>query len=205
MIRISVTDLESWRYHRNSDDQGLDSLLRRLAHVEPPSIEMQAGKALAKFFESAQAGEQDAAVIDGWRILFDLDAEIDLPPIRELKIEEVFQTPSGQVTLVGQVDDLFGLTVRDQKLTKSFDVEEKYIDSLQWRAYLTMFRARRFIYDVFVGRVSEKDHEVTIRDYHPLTFYSYPGMRADVERAVRELAEIVGRYQPQIAALKGAA
>lgn len=207
-IRLRVSDLETLRYHHLLEDRTLDDLLRQLARVEPPNRKMDAGKALAKFFEHAREGVQDAAVVDGWRFNFNLAP--DAPPFplttyRELKHEKVYETPSGPVVLVGVVDGLDGLTVRDQKLTDNPDIEDKYLDSLQWRAYLDMFGARRFVYDLFVGRVPDHDDEVKITAYHPVTFYSYPGMAADVTRAVCELAEIVSRYESQIAALKGAA
>jgi len=205
MIRLSVTALESYRYFKNAEDGDLDRLLADLAHVSPPTRKMAAGRALAKFFEHARDGAQDAAVVDGWRFDFNLDAAVALPALRELKVEEVFQTSSGPVTLVGKLDGIEGIDVHDQKLTDSLDVEGNYIDSLQWRAYLAMLGAKRFVYDIFVGRVSEREEVVTVSGYHRLVFYSYPNIRADVERAVGELAEVVTTYQPQIAALKGAA
>jgi predicted ester cyclase len=100
------------------------------------------------------------------------------------------------------VDGFHGVTVRDQKLTESLDVEGRYIDSMQWRAYLAMLGAKQFIYDVFVGKVVPEEQTVLVREYHKLTFYAYPEIQADVTRAVCELAEVVARHQAQIAALK---
>jgi hypothetical protein len=204
MLRISVTDLESFRYFKNLEDRTLDDLLADLAHVSPPTPKMAAGKALASFFETARIGDTEEVLVDGWQFFFDLDAAVPLPVVREMKVEETINTPCGPVTLVGKVDGLDGLTVRDQKLTDSLDAEGRYVDSLQWRSYLTMFGARRFIYDVLVGKLDEKQQTVTVREYHPLTFYSYPGMREDVERAVCELAEVVSANQEKIAALRAA-
>lgn len=205
MIRLSVTDLESFRYWKGREDATTEDLLRELAHVAPPTRQMMAGRAWARLWESSSPGELDAAVIDGWRFIFALDAALYVPPIREFKIEEVIDTPSGQVTLVGKVDSFEGLTVRDQKLTERFEIEERYTDSIQWRCYLTMLKARRFVYDVFVGKHDDVEDEVRIVEYHPVTFYAYPSVRADVEKAVCELAEIVTAHEHQIAALKGAA
>lgn len=203
MMRLSVTDLESLRYFRTSEDASLDKLLLDLAHVSAPTPKMEAGRAMAKFFETAQVGSIiDGSKIDGWTLCFDMDAEIDLPQVREMKIEQEYSTPSGPVTLVGKVDGFHGITVRDQKLTESLDAEGRYVDSLQWRAYLSMLGGKRFIYDVFVGKVVPEEKTILIREYHRLPFYSYPDMQADVSRAVADLAEIVARYQPQISALK---
>lgn len=195
MIRLSVSDLESYRYWRANEDAPVGDLLERLAHTAPSTPQMEAGKALAKLFEHVTPRSIDEWEGDGWRFKFEIEgARMELPAIRELKGEIQIATPVGPVTLVGKVDGMEGVTVIDQKLTERFDAE-RYLDSLQWRAYLEMFRARRFRYDVFVGRYG-KDHDVTITEYHPLTFYAYPGMRADVEKAVRELAEVVAEFIP---------
>lgn len=197
MIRLSVTDLESYRYWKAREDQGLDALVRSLKHEDPPSPQMMAGKAFAKLFETAGTEEITYRDVDGWRFCFaDLgDAEIELSPVRELKAEMRFDTPSGPVMLVGKVDSLHGLTVHDQKLTERWDAE-RYVDSLQWRAYLVMFGARAFVYDVFTGRYDGTT--VYVYDYQPMTFYAYPGMRGDVEQAVTDLASIVAEHIPSM-------
>jgi hypothetical protein len=203
MIRLSVTDLESLRYFKSAEDATLDKLLLDLAHVSAATPKMEAGGAMAKFFETVDCESVVGNVtVDGWTLCFALDDAIDLPQVREMKIEQEFKTPSGLVTLVGKVDGFHGVTVRDQKLTESLDAEGRYIESLQWRAYLTMLGAKRFVYDVFVGKVVEEERTVLVREYHKLPFYAYPEMQADVTRAVCELAEVVARHQTEIDALK---
>ena len=198
MIRLSVSDLESYRYWKEREDSTVKDLLARLAHTSPPTPQMEAGRALARVFERANGDDLHIITVDGWTFDFtQLDATLDLAPIREIKAEIEIETPSGPVTLVGKADGLHGLRVRDQKLTERYEAE-RYLDSLQWRAYLTMFGAREFIYDVFVGRYS--GNLVTIYDYERLPFHAYPNMRADVERAVCELAEVVARFVPEAAA-----
>lgn len=196
MIRLSVSDLESWRYWCDDEDATLDNLLKRLRHDEPPTPAMQAGRAFARLMETAQPGDMDGAVVDGWRFVFALNDEIALPQVRELKAEQVFETPSGPVTLVGKVDGMSGLVVHDQKLTERTDVE-RYLDSLQWRAYLVMFGAQRFVYDLFQCRYHE--NVVTIYGYEPVAFTAYPGMRRDVELAVAHVAAIVAKHMPEAA------
>lgn len=209
MLRISVSDLESFRYWKDNEDSTLAELVARLTKKDPPTPQMEAGRALAKLFEFATPRSIDAWEGDGWAFRFELDgARFTLPDARELKAEVVFDTPSGLVTLVGMVDGLDGLTVRDQKLTEKFDAE-RYLDSLQWRAYLVMFSAKEFVYDIFVAKYERERgytdaegvfHEgaftkqVTIREYHPLRFYAYPSIRADVQKAVSELAEVIVAY-----------
>lgn len=212
MIRLSVTDLESFRYWKADEDASAEALVARLKHAEPPTPQMAAGKAFAKLFENAKPGELFSAEADGWSFDFSrVDAELPQAAHREVKGELEIATPSGPVVLVGKVDGFDGLTVRDQKLTEKWDAE-RYTDSLQWRAYLLMFGARAFTYDVFLAKYDLDDGRrgsrgfdneegpppanwVEIREYHPVTFYAYPGLREDVERAVAELAAVVADLQ----------
>ncbi len=197
MIRISASDLEGFRYWKSNEDSTLEELIARLSHKEPPTPKMEAGAAFAKFMEHAREGAVNSVMVDGWEFFFALEDTIALPPMREIKAEVEMQTPSGPVTLVCKCDALDGLTVRDQKLTERFD-PERYLDSLQWRAYLVVFGAKEFVYDVFVGRYdSQGEKSVTVTEYHPVKFYAYPNMKADVERAVCELAELIARYIPE--------
>ena len=193
-LRISVSDLDSYRYWKEADDQDLEALLKRLRGDDAPSPQMRAGTAFHKIMEYAHEGELRAQEMDGWRFEFALDSEIAIPAIREMKAELPLETPSGRILLVGKVDAMDGLTVRDYKLTERFDAE-RYADSLQWRAYLLMFGGNRFVYDVFQAGYDE--NSVTVYDYHALTFYPYPTMREDVIREVHALAEIIARYLPE--------
>jgi hypothetical protein len=203
MIRLSVTELETLRYWKDRDDRDLADLLADLRKESPPSPQMAAGRAFAKFFETTPIGYAGTECeIDGWRFSWELDVEVEIPDARELKGELHMDTPSGPVTLVGMVDGLDGRWVHDQKLTEQWEAE-KYIDSLQWRAYLVMFEATAFVYDVFVGRYKrDKDRQivpgqVTVTDYHRMPFYTYPGIERDVQLAVNELAAIVARHLPE--------
>lgn len=196
MIRLSVSDLESFRYWKMRDDQDVADLVRKLKHDEPPTPQMEAGRAFATLMENAIP---DTVMVERTVFPWTFDfrplerRELSLPAVRELKAEVVFTTPSGPVTLVGKVDGIHGRRIHDQKLTERWEAEN-YVDSLQWRAYLVMFEALAFTYDVFVGRYD--GHKVTITDYHPCTFYTYPTIRADVERAVCELAAVVSEHMP---------
>lgn len=198
MIRISVTDLESYRYWRAGEDPSLADLLVRLRHQEAPTFKMESGQAFAKLFENAGPGWIDFERIDGWTFDFsELTVGIALPPLRELKAEVVFETEYGPVTLVGKVDGLNGREVHDQKLTENIDAE-RYFDSLQWRCYLVMFEASTFVYDLFLGKYDEDEKRVTVVDFQPMTFYRYPDIRKDVERAVTELAGVIVKYAPDL-------
>lgn len=184
-LRVSATDLDQLRYFRSSDME-LSDLLARLRRETEPTEAMAAGIAFHTILENADVGELTEVTQDGYTFRFDLDAEIALPRIRELKLEKVYRVDGIDVTLVGKVDALSGLTVYDHKTTSRFDAEN-YADAIQWRAYLDMFGARKFIYNVF--EVAEKDGIRIVRDFHELPLYHYPALHSDV---MESLSDFVG-------------
>ena len=195
MLRVSVTDLDQLRWYRNSEDMELGTLLRRLRREEPPSEAMAAGKAFHSILEHAGECELSSVEQDGFVFQFDMDGEIDLSPIRELKAERVYTVGGMDVELVGVVDGITGTMVEDHKLTARFNVET-YTDSLQWRCYLDMFDAASFRYNIFEAR-QDRDGIYVVYGYHFMTFYRYPGLRDDVERAVADFAQFAAEYLPE--------
>lgn len=194
-MRISVTDIDSWRYYKATEDMVVEELLRRLRKQEPPSRAMLAGRALHSVLEHAKDGDLDYAEADGFRFRFEADCALSLPSVRELKGEMLIPSRYGPVTLVGVVDGLDG-AIYDHKLTARFDAE-RYADSYQWRCYLVMFGASKFIYNVFEGQEDEKRAEWAIRGFQQFTLYAYEGMKADVAREVAELADFVAQHVPE--------
>ena len=194
MIRISTTWLDSFLYWQSAEDMPVEELIARFKGEEPPTPQMRAGQALHALLEDISASNLFTAHKDGFSFRFDIDASIPIAPIKELKGEQIIETRAGRVNLVGKVDALHGRLIRDYKLTERFDAE-RYADSYQWRAYLMMFDARMFVYDVFTGKVDGTD--VRIYGYDELPLYAYPGMEADVQRVTGELAELIARYWPE--------
>src|SRR5690349_10294117 len=184
MLRISVSDLDCYRRYKQNEDVTLEQCLAQLRRETPPSPSMLAGRALHSFFEHADPDGLETlwAQREGYRFTFDCDVEMELPAVRELKGELEIKTPSGPVTLVGVVDGM-DRAIYDYKLTGQFDAE-RLINSYQWRCYLLMFGADRFVYRVFVGQEDvfgagfdgEQFFEWTIREYHELPIYRYPEM-----------------------------
>ncbi len=193
-MRISVTDLDSWRYYKASEDMDLTQFLTRLRREEPPSKSMLAGRALHKLLETAE-GEIEIAEADGFKFRFQADCAIPLLPVKEMKGEMEIRTPVGPVTLVGVVDGMDGV-IYDHKLTERFDAE-RYANSYQWRCYLTMFGARRFVYNAFEAKEDEKLGEWVVWGFHQLPLFAYEGMRADVEREVSEFAYFLHTAMPE--------
>jgi hypothetical protein len=213
-MRLSVTDLDQYRIWLEMEDVGPEWLIDRLTKFEP-SQAMEAGSAFHKCLEVATA-DLAVATADGFTFNFDLEASIELTNIRELKI--VREVISG-VFLVGRVDAVIGNCIRDYKATERYDAE-RYFESMQWRAYLDLFEVDAFEYSIFeIKEESARDRKVrqahsdddegdnlfgtdtqvashlyTVRDYHSLKMYAYPGLHDDVLRCVSDLADFIRRH-----------
>src|SRR5579859_7493831 len=188
-MRISVTHLDQLAYFHASDgepwEMSLDELVRRLLNQEPPSPAMAAGTAFHSILENAKAGDELREVErDGFKFRFEVDGET--------------------VTLSGQVDAFTGWRVDDHKLTERLDAE-KYADSWQWRAYLSLYGCDEFRYNIFECYLRERENVRIVHSYHPLTFYRYPDMESDLQRAVEQFTHFVRTYAPQYVALRSAA
>jgi hypothetical protein len=149
--------------------------------------------------QCAQAGDEiGSADVNGFTFYFADDISIALPPVRELSVEKKYATPHGIVLLRGRLDGDDGHTVHDHKLTFSGLDVERYAESLQWKAYLDMTGRRRFQYNVFIGKLSKDEREVTVSECHSFEFWPYPEMGDEVHQRVCELAEFVSKYVPEL-------
>lgn len=192
MIRISASNLDTYRRYKLNEDVTLEECLADLRRESPPSPAMLAGRALHKILETADYGDEAISVErDGYTFYFQGDIAVDIPVVRELKGEMLMQTPCGTVSLVGVVDGMDS-SVIDYKLTGRWDAE-RLADSYQWRFYLHMFNRTRFVYKVFVGD-EKKPNEWEIREYHELTMFAYPGMEEDLRKEIEEFAAFMNKY-----------
>ncbi len=192
-IRLSASDIETYRYYILNEEATLEDCLASLRRERPATPAMEAGKALHGILEDAVHGGEAfyRAERDGFRFSFKCDIALDVSPVRELKGEMEIPIAGGVATLVGVVDAI-DTSVTDYKLTGRFDAE-RFADSYQWRCYLHMFGASRFVYRVFVGR-EVGDHDWVISEYHELPVYRYPGMKQDVVRKIEEFAAFARKY-----------
>lgn len=185
-LRVSATDIDQLRYFRSVDDMELAELIARLRHLMPSTDAMEAGTALHAALENAEPGDHKGFTHDGYTFSFDADAEIDLPAIREFKTEREVEIAGALVTLVGKVDAMHGRRIDDHKFTAKFD-PDRYLDSYQWRLYLSLFDADEFRWNVFEA-IEGAPKNYVIRNVHKLTMHRYPDMEEDIER---ELGEFV--------------
>lgn len=199
MIRLTVTNLESFRRYREHEELTLAQLLREIRKERPQTPAMRAGEVLHSILEKPPADAEWLEVIerDGYRFRFDIDGEIVLKPFRELFGKRIYYIGRTEVELRGKADSIDGVGIDDHKLSKSFDAQ-RYHDSCQWRAYLSIFGADRFTYNVFVGgeegRAEDGPVEWLIDEFHQVTFYRYPELEAEIIRELEQYVDFARRH-----------
>lgn len=194
-LRVSATDLDAYRRFRDDDEADLAALIQQLRRLMPSTDAMQAGTALHSALERAGEGDHKGFQFDGYTFSFETDAELDLPPIREMKQTKEYLAGGVLVTMVGKVDALHGRRIDDHKFTAKFDAD-RYLDSYQWRVYLDIFGADEFRWNIFEARESAPKNYL-IRAVHKLTMHRYPNMEADVYRELAGFVDFARTYLPE--------
>lgn len=199
-MRISATQIDAYLRWRANEDAPLEDIRDYLLRKTPPTDAMRAGSAFHKVLEHSTYEEIERAEQDGFTFdLSELDCVLELPEVRELKMECLTVIAGFPVTLVGVVDAQQRKGVYDHKLTSRFDAE-RYADSYQWRTYLYWFGFDWMTYNVFeaYNPAAEPDLYI-VRHFHPLTFTRYPELAADVERVQRDFVLFLREYVPELA------
>lgn len=211
MLRVSVTDIDAYRYWRDADeDSTLDQLRDRLLHRTPPTPQQRIGTMLHHALHHARPGADMLLRIDGvgddvgLSLSIDCNADVELLPLREHKIARTVQVPGvGPVQLVGKIDSSDAFTIVDYKTTSRFD-PEFLIDGMQWRLYLWLLDATRFIWEVFEVKDPLRDEPGVYRltAHHHVEQWRYPGITADCQRALQEFFAVVQASVPEYVTAK---
>jgi uncharacterized protein YukE len=196
-IRVSATDIDALRYFLADEEGDLAELLAQLRRQTPPTPAMLAGTAFHKALESFDQGF--TAQIEALEHTFNLeiDDELDLPALREMKASREYVVDDVVVTLVGKVDAVLGKRIDDHKLTSSFDAE-RFMAGYQWRIYLEVFGADEFRWNVFEGAaIAGQERVWKIRSLNKLTMHRYPGMGDDIAREVAAFVHFAKLHLPE--------
>jgi hypothetical protein len=198
MIRISATQLESYRRWLLNDESTNDDMIDFLLKRTAPSNAMLAGAAFHKVLENAKYNDElNVVEQDGFK--FDLSAlncEIALPEAKEFKLEKQTIINGEPVTFVGVVDAIKINEIFDHKLTSRADAES-YIDSVQWRCYLDWFDCDKFTYNLFQCYKPANQDVYLIKSFLPVSFYRYDNMEADVREIASSFINFVKNHVPE--------
>lgn len=199
MIRISATNLESYRRWLANEESSIDELVSYLRRETPATEAMLAGSAFHKVLENAQYGQVFNVIEqDGFKFDFTcFDGELILPETRELKIEKQTEINGEPVTFVGVVDAISVNEIFDHKFTSNLDAES-YAASMQWRCYLDWFNADKFTYNLFQNYKPANKDFYQVKSLLPISFFRYPNMRKDIEEMAAEFIGFVKQYVPEM-------
>lgn len=194
-MKVSVTDVDAYLRWRSEEDMPLESLLRRLRREDPPTENMMAGRALHAWLERSEPCEVDVFESDGYHFVVECDIALPVLGMRELKATKTYELDGESVPLVGKVDTIIGNRVEDHKTTGQFDAE-RFLNSFQWKAYLDIFGADHFRWNVFEMRKDTKRiRNYRVTNFHVLDQRRYAGMGDDVRRALADYAHFARQQE----------
>ena len=199
-MRISATQIDAFVRWQKNEDAPLEEIVAYLRKQTPPTTPMLAGTAFHKVLERAECGEIEQVEQDEFAFDFsEMSGTLELPDIREIKLEVLTVVAGFPATVVGVLDAQRGNGAYDHKLTARFDAE-RYADSYQWRCYLSWFGFDWFTYNVFEASQPVNDPGLYIvKNLHTLTFTRYPELDADVSRVAREYVHFIRDHVPELA------
>ena len=201
MLRLNATLLESTRLFM-AGVIDTDSLIESIVGEFTPTPAMELGSAFHAVFENP---DNYLDMLDGAGIYdcngFTFDAQaVDTAvadiwaqaPVIEAKAEDlVLQTDTGPVRIVGRADALAGLDCGELKTSAKALVPERYMDSMQWRAYVLAFGANRVNYRLVQLKHLKKVDVWTVQQHQHLPLYPYPQIAQDVTAMANELARFI--------------
>lgn len=190
MMRLRVSTLEAYRrvlQTEYGDEAELAADIRAGQDTPAKNWMMSAGTLWHAALEHhATAGVPDDTphLISG-NLTFAADAvrsalALRGPGLCEVTARRRIDTPFGRVELKGTCDHILGRVVRDAKAKWSTPDPRDYEVSIQWRAYLWLFDADRFTYDLFAFRDPDAVGYCELRETVSFSLWRYPGMEREV-------------------------
>lgn len=189
-MRISTTTIETFRLYR-LDVVSEDDLRAAIRGEFKPTREVSLGQA----FHSILEKPQDHILVDGnyaaKGITFPADVvkeclpHVDRSGVFEVMATKEYRVGLETVTVVGKVDQVTGLLIREHKTRWNTYEPDRYATSCQWRFYLDIFEALAITYVVFM--LSEYENgKIALRGVETLGLYPYPSLRDECADLVRD-------------------
>ena len=203
-MRVSVTDVDAYRYWQQNEWMTEDALVDRLYRRTTPPASAVAGIKLHNLLENAKSTDFSGTVHetdDGWSFDFSKINLVITDGPHEVPVTRIYKYDDFDIELSGRADAIDYDTVIDYKTTsKPLDIDKNYRDSFQWRAYLDMLGLEKFTYVVLEINVREStDISYKFRSVHDVDFYSYAKLTDDVRSMVFEFMSYINTRHPQLA------
>lgn len=185
LIRLPVTGLDKWRFHRNAEMDSTDYLGDVFDRGRTAA--MMAGVRFEQDLMRVLRG-QAAQHYQGTVYM------VRRPSVVQMRCAYRVELGGLTVVLRGIIDAIEGATVVDWKATTKPKIE-KYFDCYQWRCYLAATGYDRFRYDVFELGPKRSAVPSFLEDVHPLALHRYPDMLDDVRRAVADWVDALLEFE----------
>ena len=204
MLRLSATLLESSRlYFAGVISQ--ESLIESITGKVEETPQMALGTAFHQVFEDPDAYMEmwdDAHVYHSNGFVFDAQlvdksvADIWAQcPIMEVPSSDLtLQTDYGPVRISCRADAMVGLDVFELKTTQKYPAPERYLNAMQWRAYVLAYGATSVTYRVVQLKHLKEPDVWTKTNYETMTQYPYPQITQDVTYAATRLIEFIQHH-----------
>lgn len=213
-MKFAVTTLESFRLFRDYEFIDQQEMIDRINRVPvEPTDRMYLGSALHKILENPDEFRDGANFTVSPHLLaqgefapshpftFDgLAVHGALHQLPQGPVELRSELEIGGVTLRGIADLISGVTVYDHKVSTRAPKPDSYAESMQWRCYLEMFCAERFVYNHIQLSKNPDTGIYELVDVSRFEHFRYPAMTADIERVVADLVDFVKMIEVQEAA-----
>ncbi|MDG2407317.1 MAG: hypothetical protein P8M25_20975 [Paracoccaceae bacterium] len=116
-------------------------------------------------------------------------------PIMEVpSTDTILQTVYGPVRISARADAIAGLNAYELKTTQRYPKPERYLDSMQWRAYVLAYGATSVTYRIVQLKHLKEPDIWTISNYETMTQYPYPQITQDVTYAATRLIEFINHH-----------
>jgi len=180
----------------DGNEYTLEEYIDNLLRIQPENKKMSAGTAGHYLLEHSVYGIYDKEYHNipvnnkEWTVNFQVDAEIQLPVIRESWVRGTF----ADCQIIGKVDAIDAIYVHDHKFTSQVDIE-KYMESVQWKMYLLMTGRDKFVYNLFNVKV-EDANIVNVLGYQKLELCSYESMAEEIEQIIADYRDFLIQVKP---------
>lgn len=185
-MRVSTTTIEQFRLVQTTEWASEADLLARVrGELVPPTWQMRAGTAWHSVLDTPKRYQMESGDFwcDGHRFTF---ADVRTAAawlgdgVWEVKTTRDLMIDGETVTLVGVADKILGSEIDDNKTKFSAPDMQWYEGSFQWRAYLWLFGASSFRYNVFQFQEPDNTGFMDLRGIESVRFYPYAGLESDV-------------------------
>lgn len=209
MKKINVTLLESFRRFQVGTSENYDTeqqLVEQLSGKFDGNDKTNIGGAIHFIIENYGSDRKDYSdKFQEFKVKIDTTKHIDLlynhcqsirPYTPEIPLSKTFKTQYGELLVSGKMDVLQGNVIRDTKVTFRTPEMQKYMESIQWKLYLSIFELDRFIYDIFevIGYDETMGRDISnceIKLHEPFECLRYEKMETDIENTIASFCDWV--------------